>query len=182
MAQPATVYRASIQLSDLDRNHYVELSATLARHPSETAERLVARLLAFALFHSDELTFTKGVSAGAEPDLWAKEPDGRIALWIEVGLPDPERLIKASRHAGRVILLACGPNRWRWESAHLPALGRMKNLSVYALEQEFLQELVTGLGRSFQWTLTITEGTLYLNSGTTSIETPLLKLCGEEAR
>src|SRR5512136_652890 len=108
MALPSTIYRTTIQLSDIDRGVYETLQASVARHPSETEERLVARLLASALCYEDGLQFTRGICVGEEPDLWSIGPDGRVTLWVEVGLPEPERLIKAARHVERVVLLACG--------------------------------------------------------------------------
>lgn len=170
MALPATIYRASVQLADVDGNRYEQLQATLARHPSETPERLVSRLLAYALFYEEGLAFTRGVSAGDEPDLWLKEPDGRVALWIEVGLPEAERLVRASRHAGRVILLAFGNGRRRWEEAHLPRLAQASNLLVCGLEQSFLQKTVAGLERSIDWSLTVSGGMLYLETGGSTVE------------
>ena len=107
MALPTTIYRVNIQLSDVDRGVYEPLQSTVARHPSETEERLVARLLAYALFFEPELAFTKGISAVDEPDLWLKGPDGRVLLWVEVGMPEADRIIKAGRHTERVALVAC---------------------------------------------------------------------------
>ncbi len=99
MALPSTIYRTTVQLADIDRSIYETLQTTVARHPSETEERLIARLLALALFYEPDLGFTKGISATDEPDLWLKGADGRVQLWVEVGLPDAERIIKAARHA-----------------------------------------------------------------------------------
>ncbi|TLM59321.1 MAG: YaeQ family protein, partial [Deltaproteobacteria bacterium] len=130
MALPATIYKATLALSDLDRGCYETLTATVARHPSETEERLAARLLAYALFFEEELTFTRGLCAGDEPELWVKGGDGRVRLWVEVGLPDSERLVKASRHSERVALLACGRAFTTWEQQHLPKLARLANLTV----------------------------------------------------
>lgn len=178
MALPSTIYRASIELSDIDRGIFEQLQTTVARHPSETEERLVARLLAYALCYEPELAFTKGVGAGDEPDLWTRGPDGRVILWVEVGLPDPERLIKASRHAARVVLLACGPTRWRWEEQHLPRLAALPNLTVIGLDHGFLHRLVDRLERSVSWTLTVTEGALYLTVGGETLETTLVRLAG----
>ncbi len=179
MALPPTIYRASIQLSDLDRNCYEHLQVTVAQHPSEKPERLVARLLAYALCYQEGLVFTKGICAGDEPDLWLKGPDGRVLLWLEVGLPEAERLVKAARHAEQVVLFACGSGRWRWEAAQLERLARVKNLSVFGLEQEFLEQLVTRLKRGIDWTLTRTEGTLYLTLADEGLEGPLDLLLGE---
>ncbi|MFA5517348.1 MAG: YaeQ family protein [Desulfuromonadales bacterium] len=180
MALPPTIYRVSIQLADLDRNCYEQLQFTVARHPSETAERLVARLLAYALCQEEGLAFTKGIGAGDEPDLWAKGPDGRVRLWVEVGLPDPERLLRAVRHAEQVALFACGGNRWRWEKEHLSRLIGIANLTVYGLAGDFLQQIADQLQRAIAWSLTVTEGNLYLTVGETTLEAPLTVLAAAE--
>jgi uncharacterized protein YaeQ len=179
MALPSTVYRVNIQLSDVDRGVYESLQATVARHPSETEERLVARLLAYALFFEPELTFTKGIGAGDEPDLWLKGPDDRVLLWVEVGLPEPDHLIKASRHAARVALIACGRALPRWEQQHLSKLERVPNLSVICFDQAFINRLVSKLDRSINWSITITDGNLYLNIGAETFETVLRESVGK---
>jgi uncharacterized protein YaeQ len=173
MALPSTIYRVNIQLSDIDRGVYEALQTTVARHPSETEERLVARLLAYTLFYDEELLFTKGISKGDEPDLWSKGPDGRVLLWVEVGLPEPERLIKASRHAGQVVLLACGNSLPSWERQQFPKLAGVSNLAITTVDQGFINRLVALLERSITWDITITEGTLYLNIAGETLETPL---------
>lgn len=178
MALPSTIYRANIQLSHVDRNLYEPLQVTVARHPSETAERLVTRLLAFALLYEPDLSFTKGICAGDEPDLWVKGPDGRVLLWVEVGLPDPERLVKASRHAERAVLLASGTARFTWEKQHLSKLATVPNLTVLSLDQGFLSQLVSRLERSITWSLTVTEGSLYLERDGETLETTLSHLSG----
>lgn len=180
MALPSTVYRANIQLSHIDRNHYESLQVTVARHPSETAERLVARLLAYALFADQELVFTKGICAGDEPDLWIKRPDNRVLLWLEVGLPDPERLAKACRHAERVVVLTCGASLATWKKQHLPKLSAIPNLTLLGLEQEFLTRLVSRLERSITWALTVTEGSLYLSLADETLESSLTHISGPE--
>jgi uncharacterized protein YaeQ len=178
MALPSTIFRASLQLANVDRNLYESLQTTVAQHPSETEERLVARLLAYALSYEPGLAFTRGVGAADEPDLWVMGPDGRVTLWIEVGLPDPERLVKASRHVGRVVLFACGASLPRWEEQHLSRLAGIANLTVLGLDQGFLSRLVSHLQRSIAWSLTITEGSLYLNVGSETLETTLVHISG----
>jgi uncharacterized protein YaeQ len=162
MAQPSTIYRAGIQLSDIDRGIYESLQFTVARHPSETEERLLARILAYLLYFEPELTFTKGVGAGDEPDIWLKGADGRIRLWIEVGLPDADRLVKASRHSEQVVLCSYGSSLAIWEKQHLLKLAGISNLTVVSLDQAFLAQLAKRLQRSINWSLTVTEGLLYL--------------------
>jgi len=179
MAQPSTIYRANIQLSDIDRGVYETIQTTVARHPSETEERLVARLLARALFHDEELAFTKGICVGDEPDLWSKGADGRVLLWVEVGLPEAERLIKASRHAARVALLACGSSLPNWERQQFPKLEAVGNLTVLILDQGFINRLVALLERNITWEITVTEDVLYLQIAGESLETPLHTRAGQ---
>ena len=179
MALPSTVYRAAIQLADIGRNRYETLQTTIARHPSETEERLLARLLAYALCYEEGLVFTRGVGAGDEPDLWLKGPDGRTQLWVEVGLPDAERLVRASRHAGRVVLLACGAGFPHWERQQLPKLAGCANLTVTGLDNAFLGRLAQRLERSIAWEITITEGILYLSADGDTLETPLAQLTAQ---
>ena len=178
MALPSTIYRVNIQLSDVDRGVYDSLQATVARHPSETEERLVARLLAYLLFFEPELAFTKGISAGDEPDLWLKGPDGRVLLWIEVGLPESERLIKASRHTERTALIACGRALSVWEQQHLEKLARVPNLSIISFEHSFISNLASMLDRSINWSITITDNNLYINIGNETFETVLQERAG----
>ena len=173
MALPSTVYRATIELSNVDRGVYESLATTVARHPSETAERLVARLLAYALFFEPDLAFTKGVSAGDEPDLWVKGADGRVLLWVEVGLPEPERLLKAGRHAERVVLVACGNSLLHWERQHLPRLEGAENLTVVCFEQPFIARLASLVERVISWDITLSDGVLYLSTAGETFETVL---------
>lgn len=178
MAQPCTIYRANIQLSDIDRNIYETLQTTIAKHPSETEERMLVRLLAYAVSYESGLSFTKGVAAGDEPDLWVIGPDGRVVTWIEVGLPDAERLIKASRHAEQVVLFAFGSSRNIWEKQQLGKLTGINNIKVVGIEQQFTNVLIAALQRSINWSLTITEGSLYLTVDGETIESRLTPIAG----
>jgi uncharacterized protein YaeQ len=171
MALPSIIYCLSIQLSDIDRGIYRTIKATVARHPSETEERLVARLLAYALFFEEDLVFTRGICTGDEPDIWAKGPGGRVSLWVEVGLPEPERLIKASRHALRVALLAFGNGLPNWERQHLAQLADIPNIAIATVEQSFIRRLTALLERSISWEITITGDALYLQAAGQSLET-----------
>ena len=178
MALPSTIYRASVQLSDLDRQVYEQLQTTIAKHPSETEERLLARLLAFALCYEEGLVFTKGVGSGDEPDLWSMTADGRVRLWIEVGLPDADRLAKSCRHVERAVLVACGQALPRWQAQHLQKLTSCPNLTVIGIDPGFLGKLVEKLQRSINWSLTVTEGALYLTVDDQTMETTIQHLSG----
>lgn len=173
MALPSTIYRANLHLSDIDRGIYETIQTTVARHPSETEERLVARLLALAIFYEPELTFTKGLCAADEPDIWVVGPDGRTRLWVEVGLPESDRIVRASRHAERVSLLACGRALATWDQQHLPRLEKIANLTVVSVDQGFIAALASRLERSIGWSITITEGTIYLTVGDGTLESAI---------
>jgi uncharacterized protein YaeQ len=179
MALPSKIYRASIQLSDIDRGLYESLQATVAQHPSETEERLVARLLAYAICYESDLVFTKGLCAADEPDIWVKGADGRVQLWVEVGLPEADRIIKASRISERVVLLACGKALSNWNQQQLPKLEKIANLTIINIDPLFISKLASVLERSINWSVTITEGLLYLTIGTDSYETAIqVRTCG----
>jgi uncharacterized protein YaeQ len=173
MALPSTIYRVNIQLSDIDHAVYETIQTTVAQHPSETAERLVGRLLALCIFYEAELTFTKGISATDEPDLWVIGPDGRAVFWVEVGLPESDRIIKACRHAEKVGLLACGKTLTNWDQQHLPKLAKINNLTTVSVGQIIINNLASRLERSINWSITITEGALYLTTDGITYETAI---------
>lgn len=178
MALPASIHRVAVDIADLDRGRYARLEASVARHPSETAERLVLRVLAYALCFDENLTFTKGIAAGDEPDLWVKTPDGRVREWVEVGLPDPERLRKASRHAVRVTLLAGGGGLRRWLEQHQAKLALIANLTIITLDPVLPGRLAETLERVVEWSVTVTEDILYLTCGSETLESPVTTVQG----
>lgn len=118
MASNATIFKAAIHIADMDRQYYQDHALTLARHPSETDERMMVRLLAFALHAHESLSFGRGVSAEEEPALWLKDLTGAIDLWIEVGQPDEKIVRRAcgSRETGLHLYL--------WRSWPRPVVGK----------------------------------------------------------
>ena len=108
MALKATIFKAELNVADLDRHVYADFSLTLARHPSETDERMMLRLLAFALHADERLEFGRGISTEDEPDLWCKSLSGEIELWVDLGTPDRNRLRKACGRSHSVVLYAYG--------------------------------------------------------------------------
>src|SRR5512135_3069811 len=131
MALRSTVYRADLTVSDLDRGVYGQHALTLARHPSETEERLMVRLLAFALHADETLAFGRGLSTEDEADLWQIDPTGVIERWIDVGLPDERDIRKACGRAREVVVLAYGARKVdAWWTDNAEALARLSNLRV----------------------------------------------------
>lgn len=134
MALKSTIYKAELNVADMDRHYYQQHSLTLARHPSETEERLMVRLIAFALFASEALTFGKGLSDDEEPDLWQKDLTGAIELWIEVGLPDERIIRKACGRANKVVVMIYGGRAAdMWWSQNSKAILKLNNVVVINL-------------------------------------------------
>lgn len=171
MARGATIYRAQLELSLVDRDVYAELPLTLARHPSETLERTLMRLLAFGLRYEPGLEFGRGVSATDEPDAWSREGDGRVRQWVEVGQPDGKRLVKAARQSERVSLFAFGPGLAPWRAAQIDAIDPPANLGVAQIDDEFVAEVAAEVERQLRWSLTVSEGIVFLSTDDGSFET-----------
>lgn len=170
MARNATIHRARLELSLVDRDVYAEPTITVARHPSETLERMVLRLLAFALRYEQGLEFGRGVSTTDEPDLWSHRAEGGIAQWVEVGQPDPQRLVKAARRAERVTLLAWGAGVERWREASLPSLESIENLGIACVADDLVRGLAERAERQIRWSLTLSGGVLFVSNGESAFE------------
>ncbi len=178
MALKSTPYKFRLNLTDIDRSVYEDLNLTVARHPSETEPRLATRVLAHALWHHPQLAFGRGLSEVDDPALWQKSLDGRIEHWIDVGQPDAERLIAASRRSERCSLLVYGQNRI-WAGKTLPAVAQQANLHIAVLPQDALETLAHELPRSVDWNVMISDGVLYVSDDNTQHELPLEWLQGE---
>jgi uncharacterized protein YaeQ len=171
MALRSTVYRADLTVSDLDRGVYAQHALTLARHPSETEERMMVRLLAFALHADEALVFGRGLSTEDEADLWQRDPTGVIERWIDVGLPDEREVRRACGRSREVVVLAYGGRRAApWWSANAAALARLPNLRVLALDDDACTGLASLAARSMQLTATVHDGHVWLASASASVE------------
>jgi len=174
MALKSTIFKASLQVSDVDRSHYGSHVLTLARHPSETDERMMVRLLAFALNASDALAFGNGLSADDEPDLWQKDLTGSIELWLDVGLPDEKLVRKACGRAGRVIVYAYGGRAAEiWWNQSRPKLEKIANLTVIGIRQESTRALADLAQRSMQLQCIIQDGTVLFSGGDETVSVML---------
>lgn len=178
MALQATPYKVELNLTDLDRGVYETLRFTVARHPSETEERLAVRLIAYGLWYHEQLAFGRGLSDVDEPALWEKSLDDRVLHWIEVGQPDAERITWCSRRCERFSLLAYGSLRV-WQTKVLDSVRSLKNINVVAVGQEALEELARDLPRSISWTLMISDGSLFITDERGQHDVPLEWLVGE---
>lgn len=171
MALKATIYKAKLQIADLDRGYYADHALTLARHPSETDERLMVRLAAFALHADDALEFGKGLSTDDEPDLWARDLTGAIDHWIDVGLPDERRVRKAAGRAGQVTVYAYGDHNVKvwWEGAR-DAIGRLANARIMRLPGASTKALAALAVRTMALSCTLQEGRLWMGDSEQTVE------------
>ncbi|MEP6510072.1 MAG: YaeQ family protein [Dokdonella sp.] len=159
MAPKATVYKAELQISDMDRHYYATHMLTLAQHPSETEERLMVRLAAFALHADERLEFGKGLSSEDEPDLWRTERNGEIAQWIDLGQPDEQRIRKACGRARQVVIVTySGRSADVWWSKVGASLARTKNLTVIDIAAATTQALATLVDRTMRLQCLIQDG------------------------
>ncbi len=177
MALKSTIFKAKLGVADMDRPYYGEHLLTLARHPSETDERLMVRLLAFALFADERLEFGRGISTDDEPALWLKDYSGDIRLWIEVGLPDERLVRKACGRADAVVVLAYGGRQVdAWWAKDGPAMARLDKLRVLVLDSEQSTALAALAARNMDLQCTIQDGQIWLTDGANTVAVELRKL------
>lgn len=170
MALKSTIYKAALQVSDTDRNYYAEHALTVARHPSETDERTMVRILAFALNAHQQLAFAKGLSNTDEPDLWRKDLTGAIEHWIEVGQPDEKYLLRACGRAVRVTVYAYSASAELWWRPLAAKLERAKNLAVWRIPAASSQELAALAARNMQLQCAVHEGQVWFSDATRTVQ------------
>lgn len=167
MASNATIYRAALQISNMDRHYYRDHALTLARHPSETEERMMVRLLAFALHADEALSFGRGVGTEDEPALWQKNLTGAIDLWIEVGQPDDKTIRQACGRAGQVVVYTYGGRGADvWWDRTSTVIERLTNLTVIHVPSDGSRALVQLAQPGMQLQCTIQEGQIWIGDGT----------------
>ncbi len=178
MATKSTIFKASLQIADIDNGYYADHALTLARHPSETDERMMVRLCALALqahklqsvcAGDGTLAFGAGLSDPDEPDAWLRDFTGLIRLWIEVGQPDDKPLLKACARADEVVLYCFSQASEIWWRSMQAKLARPQNLSVFRIATSASQALIALAQRSMQLQATIQEGVLMLGDGTYNV-------------
>jgi uncharacterized protein YaeQ len=184
MALHATIYKADLQLSDIDRGVYGDFPITIARHPSETEERMVVRLLAFALnIPADNehgpLELAKDLWNADEPALWQKDFTGETVHWIEVGQPDEKRLLRMTARVGRVSVYAYSSTAVAWWADIEPKLTRARNLTIWQIPAGQSEALAILAQRSMQLNVTVQDGTIWMSDSAHSIEVAPVRLSRE---
>ena len=164
MALKATIYKAELQIVDMDRNYYADHALTIARHPSENDERMMARVLAYALYAQDGIAFTKGLFDVDEPEVWVKSLTGEITLWIDLGQPDEARIKRACGRAAQVVVLCYASSCDVWWKQIASKLTRLTNLTVLQLPVETTGALAALADRSMRLQCMIQDGESWLNS------------------
>ncbi len=175
MALKATIFKAALQIADMDRNYYQDHALTIARHPSETDERMMVRVLAFALNAAAGLAFGAGLSAENEPDLWLKDPTGAIKLWIEVGLPDEKAIRRARGRSDSVRIYAYGGQRVRlWWDAIRDR--QASGVSVLEVAPESSRGLAALAQRNMRLQCVIQDGVISITDGSEVVQAELIVL------
>ena len=183
MAIKATIYKAQLNLADMDRNVYVDTNITIARHPSESDERMMIRVLALALgwpadTSEGTIELAKDMWEPDEPALWQKNYSDEILHWVEVGQPDDKRVMKACGRARRVTVWAFQNSTPIWWDNLTNKVSRANNLTVWQIPTEQSQALGALAQRSMQLQVSVQDGTVWINDGQTTVEITPVKLKG----
>jgi uncharacterized protein YaeQ len=180
MALTATIYNFDIELVDTDRQVYESLSLRVARHPSESDEYLVARVLAYLLEVADGIEFSRGVSEPHEPAIAVRDLTGAMTSWIDIGTPDAARLHKASKAAGRVAVYTHKDPAQFLKQLSGERIHRAEALELYALDRALVSALVARLERRVAFSLAVTDRDLYVSIGTDTLTGKVVRLQREE--
>ncbi|EWS55403.1 MULTISPECIES: YaeQ family protein [unclassified Methylibium] len=180
MALKSTVFKAELQVADMDRAHYGTHALTLAQHPSENDERMMVRLLAYALHAEGEdqapLSFANAMTEMDEPDLWRRSLVGDIELWVDVGQPEEKWVRKASHRSREVVLYIYGRNGSLWWGQNRGPLEKLANLRVRQVPAEASTALALLARRSMRLQCTVQDGTVWLGDGDATVEVELVEL------
>ncbi|NJN69005.1 MAG: YaeQ family protein [Nitrospira sp.] len=177
MASNATIYKAVLQIADIDRQYFQDHALTLARHPSETEERMMIRVLAFALHADEALSFGRGVGTEDEPALWQRDLTGAIGCWIEIGQPDEKILRQACGRSKQVIAYVYGARSAEvWWANQSQSLDRLKNLAVTLLPMESVRALAEMARPTMQLQWTIQDGHIWITDGPQTLHFELQRL------
>jgi len=176
MALGATIYNFDVELADTDRNVYDSLALRVARHPSESEEYLVARLLAYLLEYAEGIEFSRGVSDPDEPAIAVRDLTGAIKAWIDIGTPDAARLHKASKAAGRVAVYTHkDPTQFLRQLAG-ERIHNSETLELYAIDRALVDALVARLDRRVAMSVSVTDREMYVSIGAENLTGAVVRL------
>ncbi len=175
MAQTATVYVLNIDLSDLDRGVYETLELRVARHPSETPEYMLVRVLAYCLEYEEGIALTEGVSSGDEPAVLVRDLTGRVTAWIEVGMPDAARLHRGSKLAGRVAVYTHRDVRQLLAQLAGERIHRADQMRLRSFDRAIVEEIASLIDRRTSMAVSVSGGELMVSIGDRSITLPIVE-------
>ena len=170
MALTSTLYRFSVDLSDVDRNFYQVLEFRAAMHPSESLPFFIARVLAFCLNYREGLEFSGGISTPEDPAIRVMGLTGNMDLWIDIGNPTAKRIHKASKSSGQVLIYTHKGADLLARELKEEKVHRVEKIGLFSLDQKFLNALGAALDRDNRWELTHNEGELYVGVGKDSFQ------------
>lgn len=176
MALKSTIYKANLQIADMDRHYYADHALAIACHPSETVQRMMVRVMVFALHAHEQLEFGKGISDAEEPDLWQKDLTGSIQNWIEVGQPEERRVLKACGRAQQVIIYTYSSGSSVWWKSIEAKLARAKNLRVMQIATATSIALEKFCKRSMQLQVTIQDGEVWMRDDESAVQLQMTTL------
>ncbi len=176
MALKATIYKAELQIVDMDRNYYADHVLTIACHPSETDERMMARVLAYALNAQEGIAFTRGLFDVDEPEVWVKSLTGEIILWVDLGQPDEARIRRACSRAEQVVVLCYTSSCELWWKTIASKLTRLTNLTVLQLPADTSQALAGLVDRGMRLQCMVQDGDIWINSDKANVPVALTRL------
>ena len=175
MAETATIYQFSIDLSDTDRGVYEALELRVARHPSESAEYMVVRLLAYCLEYEEGIAMTEGVSSGDEPALLVRDLTGQATAWIEVGMPAAARLHRGSKHAGRVAVYTHRDARQLLAQLSGEKIHRASEVRIRAFDRATIEEIANAIDRRTSLAVSVSDGDVYVSIGDRTFTLPIVE-------
>ncbi|MCU1245699.1 MAG: YaeQ family protein [Acidobacteria bacterium] len=173
MALTATIFNLAVELSDVDRGVYETLDLRVARQPSETPEYMLMRVLAYCLEYEEGIEFTQGVASGDEPAVMVRDLTGRITAWIEVGMPDADRLHRGSKAAERATVYTHRDIRQVLENLSGKKIHRGADIPVYTFDRAFVDDVAAAIDRRTELNLSITERQLYIGIGQQTYHTEI---------
>lgn len=176
MALTATIYTLQIELADADRDVYESLELRAARHPSESEEYFVTRVLAYVLEYRDGIAFSRGISDPEEPAITIRDLTGAITAWIEVGAPDAARLHKASKAASRVVVYTHRDPQQLLRNLAGEKIHRAESIELYAVDRGLVRDLAAKLERRMAFSMSVAEQTVYLSIGAETLSGVIARL------